>query len=94
MIKVNCVELGKEFDLEVLAKDSNNSVNDINFEGKKLYLIQDSYFDNDNFGDACAFANAIDAEGNLYKVKWDVTNVDAEDGSDACDWEVYTVSAV
>jgi|GEM_PF-3175229 hypothetical protein len=37
------------------------------------------------------FASAIDEENNEYEVKWLVTNEEAEDESDACDWNDYTV---
>jgi hypothetical protein len=94
MAKVYCEDLHKEFDLDVLAKDNNNICTDIQYEGKKIYLVQDSYFDNDNWGDACAFADAIDVDGNLYRVKWEITNPDAEDGSDACDWDNYSVKRI
>lgn len=31
-------------------------------------------------------ASAQDADGNRFKVYWDIINPEAEDGADACDW--------
>jgi len=32
-------------------------------------------------------ASAEDAEGNLYRVFWEIIDADCEGGSDACDWD-------
>ena len=32
-------------------------------------------------------SHAIDADGNEYIVRWTAVDWDAEDGSDACDWD-------
>ena len=37
-------------------------------------------------------ALAEDEDGNEYTVDWPMTNPEAEDLSDSCDWEVYTVT--
>lgn len=93
MNNVYVADLCKEFDLDILKKDSNNLANDIFYEGKKLYIVHDSYFDNYENGPV-VLADAIDVDGNLYKVIWDVVNPDVEDGGDACNWEAYTVEKI
>lgn len=58
-------------------------------------ILDDAYLENNKFGGAAYFANAvkindeIDEEGYapLYQVEWKITNSEAEDGSDACDWD-------
>lgn len=76
----------------------------VEHEGKTLTLTQQAYCDNVGAGDQVAyFARAVDAEGNVYKVKWDTTfdwdEAEAafkadplnappnEDESLACDWD-------
>jgi hypothetical protein len=63
---------------------------------KKITITQDAYI---NGGSVRAGGNspyeltawyeaeAEDADGNEYRVIWTIDNPDAEDQSDACDWE-------
>ena len=36
-------------------------------------------------------AHAVDSDGADYMVTWEITNPDADDDSDACNWDMYGV---
>ena len=55
---------------------------------KKLYLSQQAYISDDGL---TYEASAIDDDENNYKIYWDVTCQDADDESDACDWDDFRV---
>jgi hypothetical protein len=38
-------------------------------------------------------AEAVDVEGNSYTVRWDITDNDTEEASEACDWDAFTWEA-
>lgn len=66
----------------------------VEFEGLEYVLTDDAFIDNNSdqeaayFGYAVKIGDEIDGEGYvpLYKVEWKIINEEAEDGSDACDW--------
>lgn len=60
-------------------------------EGKTLWLQQQAYHSN-TAGDPYYTAIAADAEGNEYKVRWEITCPDADEESDACNWAEYEVT--
>ena len=63
--------------------------------GTTVAATQTAYAEN-LAGEACGYAYmaaAIDADGNDYRITWSVTNADAENDEDQCDWSVYTVTA-
>lgn len=62
---------------------------------KKITLTQDAYARGGSVraggNSICKLtewyeASAEDAEGNDYRVIWEISNTNAEDESDACDW--------
>jgi len=69
----------------------------VQHNGKELTITEQPYphtaVDNYIVSD-CYQAIAEDDEGNEYMVRWDIIDSDAEDESDACDWEKYSVKAV
>lgn len=65
-MKIYSESLGREFDTEIL--ESQNGT--VEFEGKKLYLIQQAYA-NQKYDYIVYRATAIDDEGNDYQVEWD-----------------------
>lgn len=68
-MKVYSEVLNQEFDTEELEKVMGT----VEHEGKILYLTQQAYAD--NYQDGVAYhANAIDKEGNTYKVIWLTTD--------------------
>lgn len=56
----------------------------VTFEGKEYTLTQEAYY---QAGEGKYTASAIDAEGNEYNVWWTITNPDAEEESDMCNWD-------
>ena len=73
---------------------------EVTFEGKKYVLIEDAemYTYQKGFWDMTEYsARAIDKEGNLYSVTWEITEefekeleeqeLQYIDEQDACDWE-------
>ena len=56
----------------------------VTFEGKEYTLTQEAYY---QAGEGKYMASAIDAEGNEYNVWWTITNPDAEEECDMCDWD-------
>jgi hypothetical protein len=40
-------------------------------------------------GETYYFAQGYDRQGNPFRLIWEITNKDAEDESDACDWDVF-----
>jgi hypothetical protein len=40
------------------------------WDSVELALTQDPYPDTDSFGDSCFYADAMDADGNLWWVMW------------------------
>ncbi len=58
--------------------------------GKTLNLTQNAFLDCDgsNNGERYYSAGAVDADGNEYKVRWEIYDgFDGDDESNACDWE-------
>lgn len=55
-----------------------------------ITLTQQAYLQS-NGNDNWYQAAGIDADDNDYLIKWEITNPDAEDESDACDWTQYEV---
>ena len=55
-----------------------------------LTLTQQAFLDYDgsNTGERYYSASAVDADGNQYKIRWEIyEGFDGEDEGDACDWE-------
>jgi hypothetical protein len=77
---------GIDYELDELADNG-----DVWYNGMRLYLLRPAYVSED--GDYY-LAPAIDAEGNRYRVTWDVTNHDAENEDESCDWDIYEVYKV
>ena len=68
----------------------------IKHNGKTLKLSQTAYIDGVN-GQSFYRAAATDDQGNLYKIKWDITHPDpkrCEDESEMCNWDNFTVEEV
>ena len=62
----------------------------INHNGKTLTLTQQAYLhcDGSDTGERYYRASAVDAEGNDYRVRWELyEGFDGEDESEACDWD-------
>lgn len=59
------------------------------FEGKEYTLIQDAYIDGVPGEKPFYRANAVDTEGKLYEIRWDVKDnwEEIEDESEMCDWD-------
>jgi len=102
IMKIYSEYLGKEFDTEEL---KNNG--DVEYKGKKLYLLQQAYIDNyGTDGEVIYKTTAIDEDGKDYTVIWTPYNNDGEyyyddegnyrgnveDESNACDWDNYDVT--
>jgi len=64
-MKIYVDYLGREFDSEQLEKQFGT----VEFEGKKLYLIQQAYADQ-KYDYIVYRATAIDEDGNDYLVEW------------------------
>jgi hypothetical protein len=65
---------------------------EVNYQGKQLKITQQPY--PDGTSDAPVYrASAEDSDGSTYRVMWPMTDPDADDGADACDWDDYTVEA-
>ena len=62
----------------------------VNHNGKTLTLTQNAFLDCDgsNTGERYYSAGAVDADGNEYKVRWEIyAGFDGEDEGDACNWD-------
>lgn len=57
-------------------------------DGTTVTLTQAAYPDADRYNTSRAVYRAAgrDAAGNVYAVQWTVTNPDAEEADNACDW--------
>ena len=76
---------------DVIEVDEKNFVE---FEGKKIYLVNDAFAVNDAMSD-CGYrydANGVDKFGNEYRIVWEVTNPEATEEENQCDWDEYTVT--
>jgi hypothetical protein len=72
-------------------KKENGSVE---FEGKELACLSQAYVDQDfNYAPALTYytCKARDEEGNYYRVMWQMTNEEAEEEENCCDWDDYSV---
>lgn len=63
-----------------------------------LYLTQDPYIDSreivsfsGTYTKNIYTAHAIDHQGEDYKIIWEIIDENAEDESDACGWDEYTI---
>ena len=69
---------------------ANAKYGTIDHNGKTLTLTQQAYLDGDGSNDCEGYysAAAVDADGNDYKVRWEIRDgFDGEDEGDACDWD-------
>ena len=69
---------------------ANAKYGTIDHNGKTLTLTQQAYLDGDGSNDCEGYysASAVDADGNDYKVRWEIRDgFDGEDEGDACDWD-------
>ena len=69
---------------------TNAKYGTIDHNGKTLTLTQQAYLDGDGSNDCEGYysASAVDADGNDYKVRWEIRDgFDGEDEGDACDWD-------
>ena len=84
--------LRKEFETE----DLERIFGFYKFNGIPIWLTQDAYMDgqSDDKDTWVYKADAIDSKGNLYRVTWQVIDFETEEGENACDWEVYTVTEI
>lgn len=58
----------------------------------KLRLTQDAYLSGDKYEYFEALAvNIDDNDGSLYRVTWPITNPDANQVDEMCDWSDYQV---
>jgi hypothetical protein len=66
----------------------------------RIEQIQDAYIarrdDNSlsyNYGNVVftAVAHDVKSENNVYSIRWAITNPDADNIMDMCDWNIYTV---
>lgn len=68
----------------------NANFGTVTHNGKTLTLTQQAYLDCDgsDTGERYYSASAIDADGNEYKVRWEIyEGFEGEDEGDACDWD-------
>lgn len=73
-----------------------NEKNFVDFDGKKIYLVNDGSAVNHALSE-CGYryeAEGVDANGNEYKITWEVTNPEATEEENQCDWDEYTVKLV
>lgn len=88
--KVYVKNLEKEFDLEKLEKEQGT----YKYEGNTLWLIQEAY-PSDLYGLENNYtALAIDNEGNMYRITWDIIDFETEDGTETCTWNEYSVKTI
>jgi hypothetical protein len=67
----------------------------IEYKGKTLTLMQDAFLAGGEMDNEHYEAQAKDENGNEYTIFWEITAEnfeDLQDESDACDWDVFTVS--
>ena len=64
------------------------------YKGLVLELTQEGYMDYRCEKGDYYVALAIDKDGNDYEIIWQITNPDAENEEDACDWNIYTVEEI
>lgn len=84
--RLDGLEAEKAFHDEVATRPG---FGEVQHEGKTITLTQQPYLHADTYR-----ASGVDAAGDLYQVDWAITNPDAEDESDACDWNDYTVQHI
>lgn len=67
----------------------------VEHEGKTLWLLQQPFVTNSPKrydGDEGTYeADAMDADGERYRVLWDITNTETADESECCDWDDYRI---
>ena len=76
---VNSETLGRQFNLDQLEQDHGTLADG------KYYLTQDAYVETKE----TYAAVAIDESGSAYWITWEITNPDAQDESDKCDWDNF-----
>lgn len=89
------MEASKERKMKMNINEMEKRFGSVKFEGTKYIIIDDVYMANrDAYGDAVYRANAIkdgDAPDGgylpVYEVEWEISNPQAEDEADACDWD-------
>lgn len=62
----------------------------VNFEGKEYALTQDAYINGQTWEEVHFLAEAIDQNGNVYTVRWEVKDDFTEEDEDhgfACNWD-------
>ena len=70
----------------------------VEYKGLEISLKQQPFCDTqhrNNYLSRIVYqAYGEDSAGNDYLITWPITNADAEDESDCCDWEDYEVKAI
>jgi len=67
--------------------------------GKLIYLTQQAYITQGGTPTVCWYEAQAesrttkddDGEPAKYKVRWDITNPDAEEAEGACEWDIFTI---
>lgn len=62
-------------------------------DGRTLTLQQHPYLAS-YYNDSWYQALAVDPSGNEYYVRWGTINPDAEDESNSCDWDKFTIKRI
>jgi hypothetical protein len=62
----------------------------IDYDGAILQLEEEAYASGPP-DDPHYEAMATDDEGNFYKIRWEIINPQAEDESESCDWDTFTI---
>lgn len=88
VIRMVEAENGKTYDLDNLEKVY---INEINYFDKKLYQIDDIELDQIDDNKLSCVVEAIDENGKMYIVTWDVIDPNPIDLNNLCDWETYHV---
>ena len=69
---------------------ANAKYGTVQHNGMTLTLTQQAFItcDGSNTGECYYSAGAVDADGNEYKVRWEIRDgFDGDDESNACDWD-------
>ncbi len=88
-----CEELGIESEIKIKEIEENYFLNkfeerfgSVECFGRKIVIVHLPYIEQDHYQSV-----GEDEDGNEYMIKWKITNRYAQDESDACNWEDYTV---
>ena len=72
---------------ETIKAIKNTPHGHVYYKNKTYTLTQDAYAADPRNGVGVYQAHAVDADDNVFRVTWEITNTTTENADETCDWD-------